>query len=110
MLEEIGDRRIQQQMFDTSRRLETGSEKQGKPLREDLLGYRSLRGVGQRYRILYSVDFEAGTVHVVAAGIRREGARDDIYSLAQRLVRLGLAPAPADRKAKASRAPFRKKK
>jgi mRNA interferase RelE/StbE len=110
MLEEIGDRRIQQQLFNTSKRLETDPEKQGKPLREGLLGYRSLRAVGQRYRILYSIDSEAETVHVVAAGIRREGARDDIYFLAQKLVRLGLAPAPARKKATPARSPGRKKK
>jgi mRNA interferase RelE/StbE len=110
MLEAIGDRRIQQPLFDTSRRLERDPEKQGKPLREGLLGYRSLRAAGQRYRILYSIDVEAATVHVLAAGIRREGARDDIYVLAQKLVRLGLAPAPLRKKATPARAPRRKKK
>jgi mRNA interferase RelE/StbE len=112
MLSAIGDRRIQQQLLDTSKRLETDPEKQGKPLREDLLGYRSLRAAGQRYRILYSIDAESGTVHVVAAGIRRERARDDIYLLAQKLVRLGLAPAPLPprRKAAPTRLTGRKKK
>ena len=110
MLEEIGDRRIQQQLFDTSKRLVTDPEKQGKPLREDLLGYRGLRAVGQRYRILYSIDSQAGTVHVVAAGIRREGARDDIYLLAQKLVRLGLGTAPPQKNATPARTPVRKKK
>src|SRR5690349_21239256 len=99
MLGSIRDRRIQQQIFDTSKRLELDPEKQGKPLREDLLGFRSLRVVGQRYRVVYSVDVDSETVHVVAAGIRREGARDDIYVLAQRLVRLGLAPSSRRRKA-----------
>ena len=110
MLESIRDRRIQQQIFDTSKRLESDPEKQGKPLREDLLGFRSLRVVGQRYRVVYSVDSDSGTVHVVAAGIRREGARDDIYVLAQRLVRLGLAPSPRRRKAPPSKASHRRKK
>lgn len=98
MLEAVGDRRIQQQLFDTSKRLEADPEKQGKPLREELLGFRSLRVIGQRYRIIYSIDTLSGTVHVVASGIRREGARDDVYLLARRLVRLGLAPSPRPRR------------
>ncbi len=110
MLEGLGDRRIQQQLFDTSKRLEVDPDKQGKPLREELLGYRSLRSVGQRYRIIYSIDPLAGAVHVVAAGIRREGGRDDVYTLAQRLVRLGLAPPARPRKAGGGRAGPRKKK
>jgi len=110
MLETLGDRRIQQQLFDTSKRLEVDPDKQGKPLREELLGYRSLRSIGQRYRIIYSIDPLGGTVHVVAAGIRREGARDDVYALAQKLVRLGLAPPARQRKAAGGRAGPRKKK
>jgi mRNA interferase RelE/StbE len=109
MLEALGDRRIQQQLFDTSKRLESDPEKQGKPLREELLGFRSLRVIGQRYRLIYAIDELAGTVHVVAAGIRREGARDDVYLLAQKLVRLGLAPA-ARRRGTGGRAPRKKKK
>ena len=110
MLERVGDRRIQQQLFDTSKRLELDPEKQGKPLRDDLLGYRSLRAVGQRYRILYFIDVETETVYVVAAGIRREGARADIYSLAQKLVRLGLVPAPLRKRTAPQKKAGRKKK
>jgi mRNA interferase RelE/StbE len=110
LLEGLGDRRIQQQLFDTSKRLETDPEKQGKPLREDLLGFRSLRVAGQRYRIIYSIEPAAGTVHVVAAGIRREGARDDVYTLAQKLVRLGLAPSSRPRKVDSARTAPKKKK
>ncbi len=110
LLEAIGDRRIQQQLFDTSKRLETDPEKQGKPLREDLLGFRSLRVIGQRYRIIYSIEPGAGTVHIVAAGIRREGAQDDIYQLAQKLVRLGLAPPSRRRKVDSGGSAPKKKK
>jgi mRNA interferase RelE/StbE len=92
MLSRIGDRRIQQQLFDISKRLELEPEKQGKVLREGLMGFRSLRAVGQRYRVLYISDTASRVVHVVAAGLRRAGARDDVYVLAQKLVRLGLVP------------------
>ena len=110
MLANVSDRRIQQQLFDTSKRLEKEPEKQGKPLREDLLGFRSLRVIGQRYRLVYSVLPDAGIVHVVAAGLRREGSRDDVYELAQKLVRLGLAPGVKARRASAPRSKGRKKK
>jgi len=98
MLAGIADRRVRQQLFDTSKRLQGDPEKQGKPLREDLMGFRSLRVVGQRYRLIYSVDPAARLVYVVAAGLRREGAHDDVYELARKVVRLGLAPSPKKKK------------
>jgi mRNA interferase RelE/StbE len=101
MLSQIGDRRIQQELFDASKRLELEPEKQGKPLREGLMGFRSLRAVGQRYRILYAVDTASRLVHVVGAGLRRAGARDDVYVLAQKLVRLSLVPSARARRQKA---------
>ena len=110
MLARLGDRRIQQQLFDASKRLEREPEKQGRPLREGLLGYRSLRAVGQRYRLIYSLDVERSRVIVVAAGLRREGARDDVYELAQRIVRLGLAPVPRRAKAKPTRVRRKRKR
>jgi mRNA interferase RelE/StbE len=97
MLTAIGDRRIQQQIFDASKRLGVDPEKQGKPLRENLMGFRTLRVIGQRYRLIYSVTIDARTVHVVAAGLRREGSRNDVYELAQKIVRLGLAPSAKKR-------------
>jgi mRNA interferase RelE/StbE len=109
MLSRVGDRRIQQELFDASKRLELEPEKQGKPLREGLMGFRSLRAVGQRYRILYTLDTASRVVHVVAGGLRRAGARDDVYALAQKLVRLGLAPSAGARRRKA-RTPPRKKR
>lgn len=109
MLSRAGDRRIQQQLFDASKRLEIEPEKQGKPLREGLMGFRSLRAVGQRYRILYAIDSLSRVVHVVGAGLRRAGARDDIYALAQKLVRIGLAPPAGARRGKARKSPRKKR-
>ncbi|MCE2501217.1 MAG: type II toxin-antitoxin system RelE/ParE family toxin [Dehalococcoidia bacterium] len=62
----------------------------GTPLRDELRGLRSIRAVGQRYRIIFRIDEERRSVIVIAVGIRREGHRNDIYALAQRLIRLGL--------------------
>ena len=110
MLADVADRRIRQQLFDTSKRLEVDPEKQGKPLRESLMGFRSLRVVGQRYRLVYSIVPASRLVHVVAAGLRREGSRDDVYALAQKIVRLGLAPPARPPKTGRERGPGRKKK
>ena len=91
LLEAITDRRIRTQIRDRINGLTQAPEQQGKPMREELLGFRSLRAVGQRYRIIYRVDRHRVLVIVVAVGLRKEGDRQDIYRLAQRLVRLCLA-------------------
>jgi mRNA interferase RelE/StbE len=46
--------------------------------------------VGQRYRILFRVERSIVTAVVVAAGIRKDGSREDIYRVAAKLIRLGL--------------------
>jgi mRNA interferase RelE/StbE len=89
-LGEITDRRVRQLIFDTTKRLEHEPAKQGAPLTRELAGFRDLRAVGQRHRVLYRVEEAQRVVHVVAAGLRREGSRDDIYELARRLLRIGL--------------------
>jgi mRNA interferase RelE/StbE len=89
-LGEITDRRVRQLIFDTTKRLEHEPAKQGAPLTRELAGFRDLRAVGQRYRVLYRVEEGQRVVQVVAAGLRREGSRDDIYELAKRLLRIGL--------------------
>jgi len=63
---------------------------QGKPLMGELTGYRSLRAVGQRYRILYRTEAQRVVVLVVAVGLRKEKDRHDIYALAKKAIRLGL--------------------
>ena len=91
MLRNIADTRVRQKLVERIDRLADAPLSIGKPLIKDLSGYRSVRAVGQRYRIIYSVQEAAKTVSVIAIGIRKEGDRADIYALAQRLVRLGLA-------------------
>jgi mRNA interferase RelE/StbE len=90
MLEKIKDRRGQEKIRERIDSLSNEPEKQGKPLTGDLARYRSLRAVGQRYRIIYQVEKNKVLVLVVALGIRKEGGRADIYSLAKKLLRLGL--------------------
>lgn len=86
----ISDRRIQEKLLERMTALSHEPELQGKPLGDDLKGYRSVRALGQRYRIIYRVERMTVTVAVVAAGIRKEGDRDDIYALARRLLKLRL--------------------
>ncbi len=90
MLEAVADRRIQQHIRDRINSLTSDPELQGKPMKGEFTGYRSLRAVGQRYRILYRVERSQVLVVVVAVGIRKEGDRSDIYRLAQKLIRARL--------------------
>ena len=90
MLAAIKDRRIQEQIRDRIDGLAHDPHLQGKPLLGELTGYRSLRAAAQRYRIIYRVHLGRVEVLVVAIGLRREGNREDIYRLAQRLLRLRL--------------------
>jgi mRNA interferase RelE/StbE len=89
-LASIRDRRIQEGLKTSLRRLEYEPEKQGKPLSDELAGYRSIRAVGQRYRILYKLEEEQVIVAVVALGIRKARDKKDVYELAMKLARLGL--------------------
>lgn len=90
MLTDISDRRIREKISAIINRLAEEPEKQGKALLGELTGLRSLRAVGQRYRILYKINGLEVVVLVVAVGIRREEAKDDIYNLAKKLFRAGL--------------------
>lgn len=90
MLGAIADRRIREKIRDIIDRLAHEPEKQGKSLLGELAGYRSIRAVGQRYRIIYKIEREKVVVLIVALGIRRKGSKADIYSLAKKLLRLKL--------------------
>ncbi len=89
LLTEIRDTRIRQNISKRISRLENEPEKQGKPLSDDLAGYRSIRAIGQRYRIIYKLEAERVVVVVVALGIRKEGDKKDVYELTKKLARLG---------------------
>ncbi len=86
----IKDRRVQERLRSSLRRLEYEPELQGKPLADELVGYRSVRAASQRYRIIYKVEDQRVLVLIVALGIRKEGDKRDIYELAKKLKRLGL--------------------
>ncbi len=90
MINKVQDRRIRAKIIETIDGLAEDPEKKGKPLIAELDGYHSIRAAGQRYRIIYRIDNEKVIVLVVAAGIRKEGDRKDIYALAKKLIRARL--------------------
>ncbi|MGI8913390.1 MAG: type II toxin-antitoxin system RelE family toxin [Chloroflexota bacterium] len=82
----IKDRRVQRIIGTCFDRLSQEPGKQGKPLIQELAGYRSLRAVGQRYRIIYRVEASRVTVVVVLIGLRRAGDQRDVYAVAHKLL------------------------
>ena len=86
----ITDRRTRDAIRRVIDRLGHEPDKQGKSLVGGLAGYRSIRAAGQRYRVVYRVEASEVTVYVVAMGIRKEGSKIDVYTLALKLFRLGL--------------------
>ncbi len=90
LVEAISDQRIRRLIIQRADQLAKSPEQQGKPLIGELAGFRSIRAVGQRYRIVVRVERREITVLIVAVGRRRSGDKSDIYELARRLLRQGL--------------------
>src|SRR5579885_3481676 len=86
-LQRITDKRVRENLFKRIEQLANDPERQGKPLQNELSGLRSVRAIGQRYRIVYRVERERVIVVVVAVGIHRQGDRSDIYEIAAKLMR-----------------------
>ena len=88
--EAIPDQRVKRLITQRVDQLATSPEQQGKPLVGELTGFRSIRAVGQRYRVLYRVVRREVVVVIVAVGRRKQGDRSDIYELARKLLKQGL--------------------
>lgn len=86
MLTAIQDRREREKLVDRIDKLKIEPEKQGKALVDNLSGFRSVRAVGQRYRIVYRVKQEQVIVLVVGIGRRKDGDKKDIYALLEKLL------------------------
>ena len=89
LIEKISDKRIHSIIVDRIEALKKDPEKQGKALVKRLAGLRSIHVAG-RYRIIYKIDEDSNVVQVVAAGIRKEDDKKDIYEVARRLLKLRL--------------------
>lgn len=90
MLHEISDVQIRKKIADRIDSLADEPEKVGKAMKDELTGYRSLRAVGQRYRIIYKVEKCEVKVVVICLGIRKDGDKKDVYKIARKLMRSGL--------------------
>jgi mRNA interferase RelE/StbE len=90
IVEAVSDQRIRRLISQRVDQLARSPEQQGKPLIGELAGFRSVRAVGQRYRIVYRVGRREITVLIVAVGRWRSGDKADIYELARKLLRQGL--------------------
>ena len=94
MLTAIQDQRVRGKIIDRVKQLEADPDKQGKALVGELAGYRCVRAVGQRYRVIYTIEREHVLVLVVAIGIRKDRSPKDFYALARRLLSLRLVEPP----------------
>lgn len=86
MLAAVKDRREQEKLRDRIDKLKIEPQKQGKALVDNLSGFRSIRAVGQRYRIVYQVEQDRVLVVVVGLGRRKDGDKKDIYTILEKLL------------------------
>jgi len=77
MIESVKDKRVQKLLCERIQKLCIEPEKQGKELSGKLSGYRSVRAVGQRYRIIYRI--EGMSIVIVGVGLRKDRDLSDIY-------------------------------
>ena len=89
LIKKIRDKKIQRTILDRIQKLSNEPEKQGKNLVKDLSGFRSVHAAG-RYRIIFKTDKQTVIIYVLAAGIRKEGDKKDIYEIAKKLLNAGL--------------------
>ena len=89
LIEKIPDKNIQRRILNRIEGLSDEPDKQGKMLVKDLSGFRSIHAAG-RYRIIYKVDKQTVIIYILAAGIRKQGDKKDIYEIAKKLLNAGL--------------------
>ena len=89
LIEKIPDKKIRRTILKRIEGLSEEPDKQGKMLVKDLSGFRSIHAAG-RYRIIYKVDKQTVIIYILAAGIRKQGDKKDIYKIAKKLLNAGL--------------------
>ena len=89
LIEKIPDKKIRRTILKRIEGLSEEPDKQGKMLLKDLSGFRSIHAAG-RYRIIYKADKQTVIIYILAAGIRKQGDKKDIYNIAKKLLDAGL--------------------
>ena len=89
LIEKIPDKKIRRAILNRIEKLSDEPDTQGKMLVKDLAGFRSIRTAG-RYRIIYKMDKQTVVIYKLAAGIRKQGDKKDIYKIAKKLLNAGL--------------------
>ena len=89
LIEKIPDKKIRRTILHKIKGLSDEPDKQGKMLVKDLSGFRSIHAAG-RYRIIYKIDQQTVIIYILAAGIRKQGDKKDIYRIAKKLLDAGL--------------------
>lgn len=91
-LKAIKNKKVQKQILDTLKALsiDPDIEKRGKRLSGELSGFRSIRVVGRRYRIIYKMTSKELIITVIHVEKRESGSKKDIYELTKKLLKLGL--------------------
>ena len=89
LLGKVADKKIKRIIMLRIVKLSEDPEKQGKMLTKELSGFRSIHTAG-RYRIIYKVEESTVIVYIMAAGIRKQGDKKDIYKITKKLLKAGL--------------------
>ncbi len=89
LIGKIPDKKIQRIILNRIEKLSAEPDKQGKILVKELSGFRSIHTAG-KYRIIYKVDKQTVIVYMLAAGIRKQGDKKDIYQITKKLLKAGL--------------------
>jgi mRNA interferase RelE/StbE len=96
LIEKIPDKKIQRTILNRIEGLSDEPDKQGKMLVKELSGFRSIHAAG-RYRIIYKVDKQTVIIYILAAGIRKQGDKKDIYKITKKLLKAGLLDLETDK-------------
>ena len=97
LIEKIPDKKIQRTIIlNRIEGLSDEPDKQGKMLVKELSGFRSIHAAG-RYRIIYKVDKQTVIIYILAAGIRKQGDKKDIYKITRKLLKAGLLDLETDK-------------
>ena len=96
LIDKIPDKKIQRTILNRIEGLSDEPDKQGKMLVKELSGFRSIHAAG-RYRIIYKVDKQTVIIYILAAGIRKQGDKKDIYKITRKLLKAGLLDLETDK-------------